>query len=116
MIERYSARWKIECSIKELKHELGALDNQARKKTSVDNHFNLCCLAMTLAWIHALNQDKAPSRRFANQQKKGSYAFADVREQIRIHYQRPLNISGFCPNAVKTAKNLILEHFFRQTA
>jgi hypothetical protein len=33
MIERYSARWKIECSIKELKHEIGALDNQARKNS-----------------------------------------------------------------------------------
>ncbi len=69
MIERYSARWKIECSIKELKHELGALDNQARKKTSVENHFNLCCLSMTLAWIHAVNLDQAPQRRFANQSK-----------------------------------------------
>lgn len=115
MIERYSARWKIECSIKELKHEVGALDNQARKATSVENHFNLCCVSMTLVWIHALNQEKAPARRFANQ-SNGSYAFADVREQIRNHYQRPLNISGFCPEAVKTAGNLILQHFFRQAA
>jgi SRSO17 transposase len=115
MIERYSARWKIECSIKELKHELGALDNQARKETSVENHFNLCCLSMTLAWIHALNQDKAPTRRFANQSAH-SYAFADVREQIKNQYQRPLNITGFCPKAVKAAGNLILEHFFRQAA
>ena len=45
MIERYSARWKIECAIKELKHELGALDNQARKKYAVENHFNMCALA-----------------------------------------------------------------------
>ena len=115
MIERYSARWKIECSIKELKHEIGALDNQARKATSVENHFNLCCLSMTLAWIHALNQDKTPTRRFANQSQR-SYAFADVREQIRNYYQRPLNISGFCPKVVKAAGNLILEHFFRQAA
>jgi SRSO17 transposase len=115
MIERYSARWKIECSIKELKHETGALDNQARKATSVENHFNLCCLSMTLVWIHALNQEKAPTRRYANQ-SKSSYAFADVREQIRNHYQQPLNISGFCPKAVKAAQNLIQEHFFRQAA
>jgi SRSO17 transposase len=115
MIERYSARWKIECSIKELKHELGALDNQARNEESVENHFNLCCLSMTLAWIHALNQKKTPTRRFANQSQR-SYAFADVREQIKKHYQRPLNISRFCPKAVKAAGNLILEHFFRQAA
>jgi len=115
MIERYSARWKIECSIKELKHEVGALDNQGRKHASVENHFNLCCLAMNLAWIHAINQDKAPKRRFANQSKR-SYAFADVREQIKNEYQKPLNISRFCPKAVKAARNLILEHFFRQAA
>ncbi len=115
MIERYSARWKIECSIKELKHEIGILDNQARKATSVENHFDLCCVAMTLTWIHALNQQKAPARRFANQ-SNSSYAFADVREQIKNHYQRPLNISGFCSKAVKAAQNLILEHFFREAA
>lgn len=115
MIERYSARWKIECSIKELKHELGALDNQARKATSVENHFGLCCISMTLAWIHALNQTKALTRRFANQSNT-SYAFADVRAQIRSRYQKPLNISGFCPKAVKAAGKLILEHFFREAA
>jgi len=111
MIERYSARWKIECSIKELKHELGALDNQARKPHSVENHFNLCCLSMTLAWIHALYQDKTPKRRFANQTKRG-YAFADVRQQIKNQYQKPLDFSGVCPNVIKTAKNLVLKHFF----
>ena len=115
MVERYSARWKIECSIKELKHEIGVLDNQARKTTSVENHFNLCSLSMTLTWIHALNQSKAPNRRFANQ-SKSSYAFADVREQIKNDYQQPLNISGLCPKAVKTATKLILQHFFRQAA
>ena len=115
LIERYSARWKIECSIKELKHEIGVLDNQARKPTLVENHFNLCCLSMTLAWIHALSQNKAPNRRFANQ-SKSSYAFADVREQIKNDYHQPLNISGFCPKTVKTAGKLILEHFFRQAA
>lgn len=115
MIERYSARWKIECSIKELKHELGALDNQARKQNSVENHFKLCCLSMTLAWIHAINQDKAPSRRFANN-SKSSYAFADIRHQINNQYQQPLNISRFCPKAVNAAQKLILEHFFRKVA
>ena len=115
MIERYSARWKIECSIKELKHELGALDNQARKQTSVENHFNLCCLSMTLAWIHAVNREKAPPRRFANQSQR-SYAFADIREQIKNQYQQSPNISRFCPKVVKAAQKLILEHFFRQAA
>ncbi len=97
------------------KHEMGALDNQARKATSVENHFNLCCVAMTLTWIHALNSRKAPARRFANQSNR-SYAFADVRQQIKNQYQRPLNISGFFPKVVKAAGNLIIEHFFRQTA
>ena len=31
-IEYYAARWKIEAGFKELKHELGALDNQLVKK------------------------------------------------------------------------------------
>ena len=39
-IEYYAARWKIEAGFKELKHELGALDNQSRKKNAVENHFN----------------------------------------------------------------------------
>ncbi len=35
MIEIYSARWKIESGFKEIKHEIGALDNQARKPYAV---------------------------------------------------------------------------------
>ena len=44
MIENYSARWKIESGFKELKHEIGALDNQARKQES--RRIASSCLAL----------------------------------------------------------------------
>ena len=81
-IEYYSARWKIESGFKELKHELGALDNQSRKKNAVENHFNLTCTAMTLVWIYAMKQDSAPDRRI---QRSRHYSFADIRAQIDTH-------------------------------
>lgn len=115
MIEYYAARWKIESGFKELKHDVGALDNQARKEHSVENHFNLCCLAMTLAWIHATNQKKAPPRQHPKPSSP-SYSFGDVREQIRKEFQQPLTFSGFCPKVVKTAAKRILEHLFSSAA
>ena len=81
-IEYYSARWKIESGFKELKHELGALDNQSRKKNAVENHFNLTCTAMTLVWTYAMKQDSAPDRRI---QRSRHYSFADIRVQIDTH-------------------------------
>ena len=78
-IEYYAARWKIEAGFKELKHELGALDNQSRKKDAVENHFNLACTAMTLVWTYAMKQDSAPDRRI---QSARHYSFSDIRAQI----------------------------------
>jgi len=115
MIEIYSARWKIESGFKEIKHEIGALDNQARKPHSVENHFNLCCLTTTLTWIYVMDQDQAPPRRYPSA-RSGAYSFADVREQIRKEYFKPLNFSGICPEIVKHAGNLILKHFLRSAA
>jgi hypothetical protein len=115
MIEYYSARWKIESGFKELKHELGALDNQARKKDSVENHFSLCCLAMTLTWIHAMKQDKAPPR-YHPKPHCSSYSFSDARKQIEREYIKPINLSGFCPETVKRAGKLILQLFFQCAA
>lgn len=115
MIEYYSARWKIESGFKELKHELGALDNQARKKDSVENHFSLCCLAMTLTWIHAMKQEKAPPR-YHPKPYCSSYSFSDARKQIEREYIKPINLSGFCPETVKRAGKLILQLFFQCAA
>ncbi len=115
MIEYYSARWKIESGFKELKHELGALDNQARKRDSVENHFSLCCLAMTLTWIHAMKQDKAPPR-YHPKPHCASYSFSDARKQIEREYIKPINLSGFCPETVKRAGKLILQLIFQCAA
>ncbi len=115
MIEIYSARWKIESGFKEIKHEIGALDNQARKSHSVENHFNLCCLAATLTWIYGMDQNQAPPRRYPSL-RSPTYSFADVREQIRNEYLKPVNFSGFCPEIVKRAGNLILNQFLRSAA
>jgi len=115
MIEIYSARWKIESGFKEIKHEIGALDNQARKSYAVENHFNLCCLAATLTWVYAMDQKQAPPRRYPSL-RSPTYSFADVREQVRNEYLKPINFSGFCPEIVKRAGNLILDQFLRRVA
>jgi hypothetical protein len=107
IIEYYSARWKIESGFKELKHELGAIDNQARKRNSVENHFELTCMAMTVGWLFAMNQGKAPERKFKNW-KTSSYAFADVRREIRNEYYDSFNFSSICSEAGKFVKNFIL--------
>ena len=79
VIEYYAARWKIEAGFKELKYELGALDNQSRKENAVENHFNLACTSMVLVWIYAMKQKSAPDRKVQNSLH---YSFADIRTQI----------------------------------
>ena len=86
MIEYYSARWKIESGFKEIKHEIGALDTQARKRNAVENHFNFCYLAVMLVWIYAMKQEKAPKRRYPNVTRH--FSFSDIREQIRKEYNK----------------------------
>lgn len=115
MIELFSARWKIESGFKELKHELGALDNQARKEYSVENHFNLCCLAMTSVWIYAMEIEKCPDRLHP---KKGSqsFSFADIRRKISKEYKKSEIFDAICPEQVKSAGNYILKFFFERVA
>jgi len=114
MIENYSARWKIESGFKELKHEIGALDNQARKKESVENHFELCCMAVTMTWIYAIKREKAPTKRLQNSRM---FTFADIREEIRKEYtENTIKFDAICSKAVKRAGNLILNLFFREVA
>ncbi|NCD33664.1 MAG: hypothetical protein EOL87_09660 [Spartobacteria bacterium] len=81
MIEYYGARWKIESGFKEIKHEVGALDNQARNQNSVKNHFNLCCLATSLTWIYVAGQTRAQAKNHAAN-NDNSYSFANVRRMI----------------------------------
>jgi hypothetical protein len=107
IIEYYSARWKIESGFKELKHELGALDNQARNENSVENHFEFACIAKTAAWIYASHLTKAPERKFKTL-KSNSYAFADIRRKIRNEYYDSFNFSAICSESGKYVKNFIL--------
>lgn len=113
-IEYYAARWKIEAGFKELKHELGALDNQSRKKNAVENHFNLSCTAMTLVWIYAMKQDSAPDRRV---QSSRHYSFADIRAQIEKELMdQATNFNKLCPNSIKQAGKYIFCKILARTA
>ena len=99
---------------KELKHEIGALDNQARKKESVENHFELCCMAVTMTWIYAMKCEKAPMKRLQNSR---TFTFADIREEIRKEYtDKSINFDGVCSKTLKRAGNLIMNSFFSEVA
>jgi len=115
MIEYYSARWKIESGFKELKHELGALDNQARKKDAVENHFNMTCLAMSITWVYALELEQAPDR-YHPKPHSCSFSFSDIRQKIKNEYIEPVNFNGVCGKTVKLAQNLILKYFYQQVS
>ena len=113
-IEYYAARWKIEAGFKELKHELGALDNQSRKKNAVENHFNFTCTAMTLVWIYAIKQESAPDRRIQNSKH---YSFADIRAQIEKELMaEATNFNKLCPNSIKQAGKFIFSKILARTA
>lgn len=111
MVEIYAARWKIESGFKELKHELGALDSQCRKAVAVENHFNLCCLAMTLGWLYAESQPHPPPRRHPRR-RSTAYAFADVRRAIARELKSDPIKSKLCPNLVKAAAKIIRDQIF----
>lgn len=115
MIEYYAARWKIESGFKELKHEIGALDSQCRNENAVENHFNLCCLSMTLGWIYALNRDEAPKRLHPNR-RSGTFAFADVRRAIAAELGSTPIIHKGCSEPVKRAIKYVREALFRPAA
>lgn len=115
MIEYYAARWKIESGFKELKHEIGALDSQCRNENAVENHFNLCCLSMTLGWIYALNRDEAPKRLHPSR-RTGAFAFADVRRAIAYELGSTPIIHKGCSEPVKRAIKYVREVLFRPAA
>ena len=115
IIEYYSARWKIESAFKELNHELGAIDSQCRNENAVENHFNLCCLAMTMAWIYASKQTRAPKRQHPTR-RSHAFAFADVRRQIARELGHDDHFLNRCPESLKPAVNLIRQYIFRDAA
>jgi len=115
MIEYYAARWKIESGFKELKHEVGALDSQCRNEKAVENHFDLCCLSMTLAWIYALNRDECPKRRHP-EGKGGAFAFADVRRAIGAELADAPIIHKGCSETIKRAIKIVRQTLFRTAA
>ena len=113
-IEYYAARWKIEAGFKELKHELGALDNQSRKKNALENHFNLACTTMTLVWTYAMKQDYAPDRRI---QSARYYSFADIRAQIEKEMMaQATHFNKLCPDSIKQAGKYIFCKILARTA
>ena len=113
-IEYYSARWKIESGFKELKHELGALDNQCRKANAVEAHFNMACLSMATVWIYAMDLSEAPKKR--NPQSR-HYSFADIRSQIETELITDANVfHKLCPDSVKTAGKYLLNKILGRVA
>lgn len=115
MIEYYSARWKIESGFKELKHELGAIDNQARKRESVENHFELCSIAQTTAWLYALKQTKAPERKYVSA-RSSLFSFGDIRRKISNElYETPI-FDNTCYKGLKSIENIFLLLFLRRSA
>jgi len=115
MIEYYSARWKIESAFKELKQELGAIDSQCRNRHAVENHFNLCCLAMSMAWIYALNQSRAPQRHYPGR-RSHAFSFADIRRAIARELGHDTLFLTRCPESIKPAIKLIRRHLFGEAA
>ena len=107
IVEYYSARWKIESGFKELKHELGAIDNQARKINSVENHFSLCLIAQTSVWLYALKQTKAPSRKYASA-KSNIFTFGDVRRKIAFEFHEDPIFKVTCSKAIKSIEKILL--------
>jgi hypothetical protein len=79
--------------------------------TSVENHFDMCCIAMTAAWIYALKQEKTPVRKFKTT-KANSYAFADVRRKIKNEYYESFNFIDICSLKGKSMVNYIRDMFF----
>jgi hypothetical protein len=113
-VEYYSARWKIESGFKELKHEIGALDSQCRNDLAVENHFDLCCFAASMAWIYALHSETAPARLHPTR-RSNAFAFADVRRQIAAELKTGIFNRG-CPETVIPAVKFICSAIFRMTA
>ena len=113
-IEYYAARWKIEAGFKELKHELGVLDNQSRKVNAVENHFNLACTSMTLVWAYAMKLKSAPDRKVQN---SPHYSFADIRTHIEKELMdEATNFNKLCPKTIKQAGKYIFSKILARVA
>jgi len=115
MIEYYAARWKIESGFKELKQELGAIDSQCRNRNAVENHFDLCCLSMTLAWIYAVKQDAAPKRRHPDR-RNSAFSFGDVRRTIAAELRGQSIFHNGCSESVKRAIKIVRDSLFNRAA
>ena len=112
MIEFYSARWKIESGFKEIKQDIGAIDSQCRKPLAVENHFDLCCFAMSLTWIYAFKLDHAPDRRHPGK-RTGAFAFADIRRKISGELAGESILQGRCPEGLIPAVKFVCSSIFR---
>lgn len=115
MIEFYSARWKIESGFKEIKQDIGAIDSQCRNALAVENHFDLCCFAMTLTWVYAFKLEQAPERRHPTRHS-GTFAFADIRRKISEELAGELILPGRCPEVLISAVKFVCASIFRGVA
>jgi hypothetical protein len=115
MIEFYSARWKIESGFKEIKQDIGAIDSQCRKPLAVENHFDLCCFAMSLTWVYAFHLEHAPARRHPGK-RVGSFAFADIRRKISDELSGESILPGRCPEGLIPAIKSVCATLFRWAA
>ena len=107
IVEYYSARWKIESGFKELKHDIGSQACQARTKTSVINHLNMCMLAITIVWIATLNLSEH-DRHVLIQSEKQPYSFSKAQKLVI----ELMNKSRFCDSTgfqLKKCKNSLLD-------
>ena len=104
ILEYYSARWKIESGFKELKHDIGSQSTQARLKSSVINHLNMCMLAITIMWIATMNLPKlAVSELVSN--AKMQFSFSQARRLVISN----MNKRRVCKNSTIDHKNAWLQ-------
>jgi hypothetical protein len=112
MIEFYSARWNIESGFKEIKQDIGAIDSQCRKPLAVENHFDLCCFAMSLTWIYAFKLDHAPAQRHPGK-RTWAFAFADIRPKISDALAMESILQGRCHEGLIPAVKFVCLSIFR---
>ncbi len=81
----------------------------------MENHFNLCCLAMTMSRVYALHRETVPKRRHPNR-RTGAFAFADVRRAIAAELRSGSIIYMGCPESVKRAIKIVRDTLFNRVA
>lgn len=100
IVDYYSARWKIESGFKELKHDIGSKDTQARNEYAVINHLNMCMLSITIIWIAMLKLSENAAADFIRS-RKTPFTFS----QARKYLLERLNFDVFYKSSDRQPKN-----------